>query len=414
MVLHIVGAGPTGVTIAWIMSGRGEEVHLWEKRDLPGGSWWTPSHTEDADRHAARVLFRSAQPNWTGLLRDMGLEYEKYYVLDREVISKSLAEMWESLELRDYLVLTGALVRAGVMKHVTVADALEGRVSASGQAFIRALTVSIDGVQWNRMTLWELADSINRTIFSGAWKERVQGRLLGEDLHRVLGEAGVHLHMDVGLESLKFPNLNFDNGETVSVGEEERVVLCLDPSAALPYISEYWEGVCVPDVIYGSRSFLLKYPKRFQIPSPHEALMASNNSFILSWVPGADTTTLHLADYNRGWESVEAATELLGLPEPVSWKECVETQDMSSAVWDIRGVPTQSPKHPQLHLVGMLSPRNTPYASVEAAAEVAMRWCGERPREPFAATTLIALILLIIFLSVVIRHAKAWNPFPSE
>jgi hypothetical protein len=264
------------------------------------------------------------------------------------------------------------------------------------------------------MTIWELAESINRTILSSAWTERVQGRFLGEDLHRVLGEAGVHLHMEAGLETLEPPNITFDNGETVRVLEGDQVVLCLDPSAALPYISKFWgDETCVPDVIYGSRSFLLKYSERFDTPSAHEALMASNNSFIPSWVPGADTTTLHVADYNNGWESIEHLVDALGLPEPVSWRECVETQEMSSAVWDIRGIPTQCPSYPYIHLVGMLSPRDTPYASVEAAAEVALRWCGERPRTPFTGTSL-ALILMIISLCIIIYHAKAWNSIPTK
>ena len=404
MVLHIVGAGPSGVTIAWCMAKRGEEVHLWEKRDLPGGSWWTPDHTESADRHAARVLFRDSQPNWFNLLQEMGLDYNTYYKPEKEVITESIKAMARSLTLRDHLVTAGVLISAGAnqewSKTTTLHDALKGKMSSRGLSFINALATSVDGVAADRMTVWELAESINRTFLSGAWTERVQGRKLGEDLDRRLRAVGVHMHMGAKLLNLEPPHLAFAGGADVTLhSRKDKVVLCLDPSAALPYVEKFW-GVRPEDVLYGTRSFLLKYPTRFNLPATQESLMSSNNSFIPSWVPGEGTTTLHVADYNGGWRSVEHLVKTLGIPPPTSWQECEDTQDMSSAVWTARPIPTRS-KHPQVHMVGMLSPRDTPYASVEAAAEVALRWCGERPLEPFKTSTL-ALIAFIISLVTIV------------
>ena len=405
MVLHIVGAGPSGVTIAWYMATqKGEEVHLWEKRDLPGGSWWTPDHTESADRHAARVLFRDSQPNWFTLLQEMDLDYNTYYKPEKEVITESIKAMARSLTLRDHLVTAGVLISAGAnqewSKTTTLHTALKGKMSAGGLSFINALATSVDGVAADRMTVWELAESINRTFLSGAWSERVQGRKLGEDLDRRLRAVGVRMHMNTGLLNIDPPHLMFEGDHTVQLHQgTDKVVLCLDPSAALPYVEKFW-AMRVDDVIYGTRSFLLKYPKRFELPAAQESLMRSNNSFIPSWVPGEGTTTLHVADYNGGWRSMEHLVETLGIPPPMSWRECEDTQDMSSAVWTARPIPTRS-KHPQVHMVGMLSPRDTPYASVEAASEVALRWCGERPLKPFKTSTLALIAFIISLLTVV-------------
>lgn len=405
MVLHVIGAGPSGVTVAWHMAKRGEEVHLWEKRDLPGGSWWTPDHTEDADRHAARVLFRDCQPNWFRLLGEMGLNYNTYYKSDNDVVVDGVKSMIKRLTLRDHLVVIGTLICAGASqgwsKTTTLHNALADRMSPDGMPFINALATSVDGVQADRMTVWELAESINRTILSGAWTERIQGRKLGEDLAQHLRRVGVQMHMSTGLLDVDPPRLTFEGGQSVTLKPDDRVVLCMDPAHSVPYVEKFW-GICVdPDVIYGSHSFLLKYPKRFKLPPVHDSLVRSNSAFIPSWVPGdGETTTLHVADYNNGWQSIEHLVETLGIPTPTEWRECVETRDMTSAIWSSNPIPTRS-KHPQIHMVGMLSPRDTPYASVEAAAEVATRWCGEKPAEPFRATTLALIMFIISLLTVV-------------
>jgi hypothetical protein len=404
MVLHIVGAGPSGVTVAWYMAKRGEKVHLWEKRDLPGGSWWTPNHSEDADRHAARVLFRDCQPNWFNLLSEMGLDYNTYYKPDKDVVPDSIVAMTRSLTLRDHLITVGVLLCAGVnhdwAKTTVLDDALKSKMSPKGMSFINALTTSVDGVRADKMTVWELAESMNRTILSGAWTERVQGRKLGEDLARRLRMVGVKLHMGAELLDVEPPNVTFGGDRTVTLGDADKVVLCLDPSAALQYVDKFWDST-VDNVLYGTRSFLFKYPKRFKLPSAQESLMRSNNAFIPSWVPGeGETTTLHVADYKGEWKTMEQCVKTLGIPKPLGWRECEDTQDMSSAAWTSHSIPTQS-NHRQVHMVGMLSPRDTPYASVEAAAEVAIRWCGERPLEPVKSST-IALILFTISLLTVV------------
>lgn len=403
MVLHVIGAGPSGVAVSWHMAKRGEEVHLWEKRDLPGGSWWTPDHSEDADRHAARVLFRDGQPNWFKLLQEMGLDYNTYYEPNKDAVSESIQSMIKHLSLHDHLVVAGTLLCAGASqgwsKTTSLHDALVGKMSKEGLSFINALATTVDGVQADRMTVWELAESINRTFLSGAWTERVQGRKLGEDLALCLRRVGIQMHMNTGLLNIDPPQLTFEGGHRVTLRRKDKVVLCLDPAACVPYVEKFW-GLQVDNrVIYGSRSFLLKYPKRFVLPPTQESLMRSNNSFIAAWVPGVGTT-LHVADFNRGWHSMEHLVGTLGIPAPVDWRECTETQDMSSAIWTAHPIPTRSRNH-RIHMVGMLSPRDTPYASVEAAVEVALRWCGETPSEPVKTSTIALIMFIISLLSVV-------------
>jgi hypothetical protein len=335
----------------------------------------------------------------------MGLDYNTYYEPNKDAVSESIQSMIKHLTLSDHLVVAGTLICANASrewsKTTSLHDALVGKMSRGGLSFINALSTTVDGVQANRMTVWELSESINRTFMSSAWSERVQGRKLGEDLARRLRSSGIQMHMSTGLLNIDLPRLTFDGDLAVILKPEDKVVLCLDPSACIPYVEKFWDVRVDESVIYGSRSFLLKYPKRFTLPPTQESLMRSNNSFIATWVPGeGETTTLHVADFNGGWNSVEHLVETLGIPAPTTWRECVETQDMSSAIWSHTPIPTRS-KHPQVHMVGMLSPRDTPYASVEAATEVALRWCGETPLEPFKTSTLALILFIISLLTVV-------------
>ena len=64
MRVDIIGAGPTGMTVAWLMS-KTHEVHVWELHDTCGGSWWEPGSNSEGvvptpDLHAPRVVFKDA------------------------------------------------------------------------------------------------------------------------------------------------------------------------------------------------------------------------------------------------------------------------------------------------------------------------------------------------------------------
>ena len=187
----------------------------------------------------------------------------------------------------------------------------------------------------------------------------------------------------------------------------DRLVLCMDAGASLRHLDKYWgEGTAhqVAWRVYGNRSFLFRYPKRFELP--WYTLFKSNNTLAAAWAPGDHSSTLHVMDLVGGWVSVGEAVRILGIPPPLEWRECHDVADMTSACWSPDGIPTQSPVDPRVHMVGMLSPRLTTYASVEAAAEVGIRWCGRPPREPMKATT-IAFLLVTFYLLVMIYHAKA-------
>ena len=44
MRVHVIGAGPTGMSVAWeILRSTDHEVIIYDRKESAGGSWWEPS-----------------------------------------------------------------------------------------------------------------------------------------------------------------------------------------------------------------------------------------------------------------------------------------------------------------------------------------------------------------------------------
>jgi len=69
MKVHIVGAGPTGMSLAWELLKSGEhQVTIYDRKMSAGGSWWEPSE-EVRDLHAHRIVFDRAYINTQSLFK---------------------------------------------------------------------------------------------------------------------------------------------------------------------------------------------------------------------------------------------------------------------------------------------------------------------------------------------------------
>src|SRR5210317_902876 len=79
MKIHIVGAGPTGMSLAWEIIQTGEhDVTIYDRKLSAGGSWWEPD-VETRDLHAHRIVFDRAFINTQSLLKEMGISWEEMF-----------------------------------------------------------------------------------------------------------------------------------------------------------------------------------------------------------------------------------------------------------------------------------------------------------------------------------------------
>ena len=159
MKVHIVGAGPTGMSIAWeLKKYTDHDVVVYDKKSSAGGSWWEPS-VDSRDLHAHRIVFDRAFINTNSLFKEMGIAWDAIF---QKAESSSGPVISKYLSARDYVTLSSLAVKVLAMpwryKKMSLKDAI-GTLSENGQKLMEAVTLVIDGVPWDVMTAYEFVKS---------------------------------------------------------------------------------------------------------------------------------------------------------------------------------------------------------------------------------------------------------------
>jgi len=411
--MHIVGAGPTGLALAWELRRTGHDVTVYDRKPSAGGSWWEPDLTK-RDLHAHRVLFDRAWVNARSLFEEMGIPWTDLFEKHADQV---FGYMFQNLAFMDYLTLLSLPFVAS--KERTVKDVFEGKLSEGGQRFIEHLPLVIDGVTWDVMSSHELLSSVNHVALSGQWTQRVSGKEMGDRMQRALEEVGVKFVFNTELISLEMGEdsyvAKFSNGTTLS---RDLLVLCVDHSAAIKLVKDNW-GPEAPrklrETAYGCINVLLDYPEG--APKLKDDLeVAATTPWKLQPRVLSDGKTVSCVICNLTEELLttdpdalkRGVMDQLGVPPPrdvrfgwgATWVQGRWQFSQSS------GILTNLPFYgrcPHVALCGMMSERATPYASLEAAVEVARTFAGVR--RPLDALRLshvlfVAFIIIVCFVRV--------------
>ena len=153
MKIHIVGAGPTGLSLAWEILRTGEhDVTIYDRKISAGGSWWEPN-VETRDLHAHRILFDRAFVNTRSFFEEMKIDWNTMFELEKD------AGVWDftlkSLEYDDYKTLIGLISRVlwdpKKFESISVKDAI-GPLTENAKKLIEHLPLIMDGVTWDVMS----------------------------------------------------------------------------------------------------------------------------------------------------------------------------------------------------------------------------------------------------------------------
>lgn len=413
MTVHIVGCGPTGMSLAWELKKKGVPVTMYERKPSAGGSWWEPDVTT-RDLHAHRIVFDRAWVNTKSLFREMGLEWNTFFEKHSDQV---FGYILKKFTFKDYLTLLTLPFLAS--RERTVKDVLHGRMSPSGEAIMEHLTLIIDGVTWDVMSSYELLSSVNQVALSGQWTQRVSGKVMGDQMYEALG---VPCKFNTSLDSLLFSpddtyTATFSDG--TQVGGDDLLVLCVDNSAALKLMGNNWGQDAlktVNDATYGCINVILDY--QGGAPTLKDDLQVAVET---RWnlqprvLSDGKTVSCVICDLTEEILSTppEALTqgvvEQLGVPIPdtirIGWGSTWDGrqwqfQQSSGVLADIPFFGACS----KVALCGMMSKRETPYASLEAAIEVGRQFAHENfgtpnPIEPLKLSHLLIIgfaLLLII------------------
>lgn len=417
MEIHIVGAGPTGLTVAWELLDKGHVVHIYDKKPAAGGSWWEPNIME-RDLHAHRVVFKDTFVNTNKLFSEMGISWDEIFY---PMVTTPPSPV--SLSIRDYFTLTSLAFRVTLQpkkySKLTVKESI-GKLSEQGEKLVKSATHIIDGVHWNMMTAYEFVKTFDFVGLSRPHTQRVSGKVMGDKMRDALIKKGATFHFEKELVDVEYGDgfvATFNDNTVVNRG---MLILCLDNRQALPFIKNNWpEGThkTIKSSAYECINVLLDYDEPISLPSYLDISMNTEWSLIPTVLSDGKTVSCGLVRLTK--EVIKTNPDMLkakvlkqlGLPEPRNirigwgseWNGDRWVFDQSSGIISKYGHVPFFGKNKHVALCGMMSKRKVPFASMEAAVEVGKIFCHETfktrgPTYPILLSEIILIILILIFI----------------
>jgi hypothetical protein len=435
MHVNIIGAGPTGLTIAWELSKLDNvDVHVYDRKGGPGGSWWEPSENS-RDLHAYRMVFDKAFVNTRDLFSEMGIEWSDIFTKMND--SSPFSIMFKNLYPVDYLALTTLSIKVlatpWIYKNISLHDAV-GEVSPGAMKVLSAFTYTMDGVSWDTMSAYEFVKSYDWVALSGQYTQKVSGAVMSLKMEKALMERGVTFHYNKELLSVSYHSDSYeaffiDTDQTLTGG---LLVLAVDHAPAKWLVGENW-GLKVPQILHKNKyvaiTFLLEYDKPMKIPSDLEILTETPWRVLATVLPGdGQTVCVTLVDHesvsphtgksvkqSNPKELVDEVLRQTGLPPTkvkmcwgASWDGTRWIHEQSSGVL-AEPVPFFGASN-AVALCGMMSERETPFASIEAAVEVGrrftVRYFGVGDIKKPLLITHVLFVILIFSLCIIYGKYK--------
>ena len=425
MKIHIVGSGPTGMSLAWEILRSGEhDVTIYDRKVSAGGSWWEPE-VETRDLHAHRIVFDRAFVNTQSLFSEMNIHWDDIFKAKEN--GEHINFVLRSLGLKDYGTLISLFARVlaqpNKYKSISVKDAT-GILSESGQKCIEHLPLIMDGVSWDVMTAYEFVKNLDHVALSTPYTQRVSGKVMCDAMEEALIDAGANF-----IFGTELMNVEYGENDFVATFSDERIVddgmlfLCLDNSPAIKLLGDNWGPDALKKVqesTYGAINVLIDYEEAPEIKSDLE--IATQTKWNLQPKVLSDGKTISCVICELTKEILTSSPEIikaevikqLDLPEPVDmrigwgaeWEVEKEmwTFSQSSGVLSLHGQLPFFGKCRKVAMCGMMSPRETPYSSIEAGIEVSRALSHEcfGTREPLKPLLLTQVLLLIVVLLIVL------------
>jgi len=424
MRVHVIGAGPTGMSVAWeILRSTDHQVTIYDRKESAGGSWWEPSGGK-RDLHAHRIVFDNAFINTNNLFEEMGIDWDEMFQPADTNVYKTV---FKNLKPKDYLILTSLAVRVlaqpAKYKGISLKDAL-GKLSESGEKLLKALPLIMDGVVWETMSAFEFVKSFDHVGLSKQYVQKVSGKVMSDKMQKALVDKGVTFMFGKEVESVHYEKDGYEATFTNKTKiKDDLLVLCIDNSKALQLVGENWGKDTLKKIgpsTYGCINVLLDYDQEIRLPKS-DLEYAIETEFNLQPVVLSDEKTISCVICNLTEKVLSTDPETLksevikqlGVPKPTSirigwgsyWKDGKWSFEQSSGVLSLNGQVPFYGKSSKVALCGMMSERKTPYSSIEAAIEVGRSFCHEtfETRKPFQPVliTHVVFILIVFFLIII-------------
>ena len=427
MRVHVIGAGPTGMSVAWeILRSTDHEVIIYDRKESAGGSWWEPKGPK-RDLHAHRIVFDNAFVNTNSLFEEMGIEWDDMF---QPADTRVYTTTFKYLKFKDYLTLASLAVRVLAQpdnyKGVSFKNAL-GDLSDSGEKLLKALPLIMDGVDWETMSAFEFVKSFDHVGMSKQYVQKVSGKVMSDKMQKALVDKGVTFMFGSEVDKIHYEKDGYEASFTNKTKiKDGLLVLCIDNSKALQLVGENWGKDTLKKIgpsTYGCINVLLDYDEPIRLPKT-DLEYAMETTFNIQPVVLSDNKTISCVICNLTDEVLSTDPETLksevikqlGVPKPTNirigwgsyWKDGKWSFEQSSGVLSLHGQVPFYGKSSKVALCGMMSERKTPYSSIEAAIEVGRSFCHEtfETRKPLQPVLITHVLFILIVLFLIILYTR--------
>ena len=417
------------MSLAWeILRSGDHDITIYDKKTSAGGSWWEPEEGP-RDLHAHRIVFDKAFVNTQSLFQEMGIRWNDIF----EPVEKDLyGFIRRSLQLKDYGALTSlaARVLAQPKKYrgVSLKDAL-GEMTEGGWAVLEHLPLIMDGVTWETMSAYEFVKSFDYVGLSKQYTQKVSGRVMCDAMQRALKGVGVEFQFGKELGGVEYlPNgFKADFVDETQI-DEGLLFLCLDNSPALKFLGDNWGPDAekkVRESTYGCINVLFDFDEPVELGDDLE--IAASTKWNLQPVVLADRHTVSCVICDLTEEILTTppeevrvrVLEQLDVPLPkqirfgwgAEWDGERWQFSQSSGVLSLHGQLPFYGECPHVAMCGMMSPRGTPYSSIEASVEVSralshITFGTREPLSPLLLTQVISVTLLVLIVLILMYRNR--------
>ena len=430
MKIHIVGAGPAGMSLAWELLRTGDhEVTIYDRKLSAGGSWWEPDEIV-RDMHAHRIVFDRAFINTRSLLNEMNISWDTLFQPTENGEHTMFA--LSSLSVNDYgtliVLFAKVFTQPTKYKSISLKEAV-GTLSESGQSLVEHLPLIMDGVTWDVMSAYEFVKNLDHVGMSKPYTQRVSGKVMCDAMEEAIMEAGGNFVFNTELLSVDYGEdsftAKFSGGKVIDDG---MLFLCLDNSPALKFLGDNWGPDAdkkVRESTYGAINVLLDYEDPIKIKSDLEIATKTEWNIqpkVLSDGKTVSCVICHLTDDILKTDPETLKMEVLRqleFPEPkeirigwgAEWNGEKWEFSQSSGVLSLYGQLPFFGKCSKVAMCGMMSPRNTPYSSIEAAVEVSRALCHEQfgtrePLQPILLSQVLSIVLVLLIVLVLVYYNR--------
>ena len=287
----------------------------------------------------------------------------------------------------------------------------------------------MDGATWDVMSAYEFVQNINHVTLSKTFTQKVSGKVMCDAMEESLINAGVNFVFGTELKDVQY----LDNGYEATFSDERIIndgylFLCIDNSPALKFLGDNWG----PDAdkklrgsTYGAINVLLEYGEPQVLKSDIEFAATTEWNLQPKVLSNGKTISCVICDLNEEILSLNpeylvlGVIDQLGVSQPVDsrigwgaeWENDKWVFSQSSGVLSLHGQLPYFGKCPKVAMCGMMSPRHTPYSSIEAAIEVSRALSHEvfgtrEPLRPITLTQVITIILVVLIVLILLYRNR--------